>query len=242
MAYRKEANAMFKARMKFVKEGRAKYLSHLDLMHTLQRAMARCELPVWFTEGFHQHSYVSVALPLSTGYSSECEFLDFVLTSETMSLDASDAMLQSMNRVLPEGLRALAIYPLGESDYKVGRIAWAKYRITWSFDGGIPDGFCAAVQELFARPSVEIVKKSKRGQATVNMRELMRDFTLSVSEPDATGESDTVTVVVTTAAGNHNLSPAYLTQAVQQYLPQYPIPVCAYHRLAVFVDDGSPFH
>ena len=27
---------MFKARMKFAKEGRAKYISHLDLMHAMQ--------------------------------------------------------------------------------------------------------------------------------------------------------------------------------------------------------------
>ena len=53
---------MFKARMKFAKEGRAKYISHLDLMHTMQRAMARCQMPLWFTEGFNQHAYVSVAM------------------------------------------------------------------------------------------------------------------------------------------------------------------------------------
>ena len=47
--------------MKFAKEGRAKYISHLDLMHTMQRAMARCQMPLWFTEGFNQHAYVSVA-------------------------------------------------------------------------------------------------------------------------------------------------------------------------------------
>ena len=73
---------MFKARMKFAKEGRAKYISHLDLMHTMQRAMARCQMPLWFTEGFNQHAYVSVALPLSTGYSGECEFLDFHIPSD----------------------------------------------------------------------------------------------------------------------------------------------------------------
>ena len=73
---------MFKARMKFAKEGRAKYISHLDLMHAMQRSMARCQMPLWFTEGFNQHAYVSVALPLSTGYSGECEFLDFNITAE----------------------------------------------------------------------------------------------------------------------------------------------------------------
>ena len=37
---------MFKARMKFAKEGRAKYISHLDLMHAMQRSMARCQMPL----------------------------------------------------------------------------------------------------------------------------------------------------------------------------------------------------
>ncbi len=44
--------------MKFAKEGRAKYISHLDLMHAMQRSMARCQMPLWFTEGFNQHAYV----------------------------------------------------------------------------------------------------------------------------------------------------------------------------------------
>ncbi len=65
---------MFKARMKFAKEGRAKYISHLDLMHAMQRSMARCQMPLWFTEGFNQHAYVSVALPLSTGYPASANF------------------------------------------------------------------------------------------------------------------------------------------------------------------------
>ena len=91
---------MFKARMKFAKEGRARYISHLDLMHTMQRSMARCQMPLWFTEGFNQHAYVSVALPLSTGYSGECEFLDFNITSEAVPENAVEAL----NDVFPEGL------------------------------------------------------------------------------------------------------------------------------------------
>ena len=59
---------MFKARMKFAKEGRAKYISHLDLMHAMQRSMARCQMPLWFTEGFNQHAYVSVALPVNVNF------------------------------------------------------------------------------------------------------------------------------------------------------------------------------
>ena len=66
------------------------------------------------------------------------------------------------------------------------------------------------MRDLFRRPVVEIVKRSKRGEKTVNMRELMRDLTV-------TDGPDEVTAVVTTAAGNNNMSPEYLTRAIRQY-------------------------
>ena len=110
---------MFKARMKFAKEGRAKYISHLDLMHTMQRAMARCQMPLWFTEGFNQHAYVSVALPLSTGYSGEWELLDFNLLSDNVPPHA----VEQLNAVFPEGLRALEIYPLADGGMPLRDIA-----------------------------------------------------------------------------------------------------------------------
>ena len=221
---------MFKARMKFAKEGRAKYISHLDLMHTMQRAMARCQMPLWFTEGFNQHAYVSVALPLSTGYSGECEFLDFNITSESVPVNAVEAL----NDVFPEGLRAIEIYPLADGGMKVGAIAWSQYRITWGFESPVPAGFIQDVRALFARPVVEILKKSKRGEKTVNMRDLMRDLTI-------TEDGEDVVALVTTAAGNDNMSPEYLTRAIRQYLPEYDIPFSAYHRMNVFTADGTPF-
>ena len=134
---------MFKARMKFAKEGRAKYISHLDLMHTMQRAMARCEMPLWFTEGFNQHAYVSVALPLSTGYSGEWELLDFNLLTESVPVHAVEAL----NSVFPEGLRAIEIYPLSDGGMPLREIAWSK----------IPDHM-----ELYKRCSERFCKKCIR--------------------------------------------------------------------------------
>ncbi len=221
---------MFKARMRFAKEGRAKYISHLDLMHTMQRAMARCQMPLWFTEGFNQHAYVSVALPLSTGYSGEYEFLDFNLLSENVPINAVEAL----NAVFPEGLRAIEIYPLADGGMPLRDIAWSKYRITWSFAGGVPADFAENVNKLFAQPTVEIVKRSKRGEKTVNMRELMNGFALTEQDGQVVAE-------VVTAAGNNNMSPEYLTRAIAQYLPQYEILSAAYHRLCVYNDKMQAF-
>lgn len=221
---------MFKARMRFAKEGRAKYISHLDLMHTMQRAMARCQMPLWFTEGFNQHAYVSVALPLSTGYSGEYEFLDFNLLSENVPINAVEAL----NAVFPEGLRAIEIYPLADGGIPLRDIAWSKYRITWSFADGVPADFAENVNKLFAQPTVEIVKRSKRGEKTVNMRELMNGFALTEQDGQVVAE-------VVTAAGNNNMSPEYLTRAIAQYLPQYEISSAAYHRLCVYNDKMQAF-
>lgn len=221
---------MFKARMRFAKEGRAKYISHLDLMHTMQRAMARCQMPLWFTEGFNQHAYVSVALPLSTGYSGEYEFLDFNLLSENVPINAVEAL----NAVFPEGLRAIEIYPLADGGMPLRDIAWSKYRITWSFADGVPADFAENVNKLFAQPTVEIVKRSKRGEKTVNMRELMNGFALTEQDGQVIAE-------VVTTAGNNNMSPEYLTRAIAQYLPQYEISSAAYHRLCVYNDKMQAF-
>lgn len=221
---------MFKARMRFAKEGRAKYISHLDLMHTMQRAMARCQMPLWFTEGFNQHAYVSVALPLSTGYSGEYEFLDFNLLSENVPINAVEAL----NAVFPEGLRAIEIYPLADGGMPLRDIAWSKYRITWSFADGVPADFAENVNKLFAQPTVEIVKRSKRGEKTVNMCELMNGFALTEQDGQVIAE-------VVTAAGNNNMSPEYLTRAIAQYLPQYEISSGAYHRLCVYNDKMQAF-
>ena len=221
---------MFKARMKFAKEGRARYISHLDLMHTMQRAMARCEMPLWFTEGFNQHAYVSVALPLSTGFSGEWELLDFNLLSESVPVNAVEAM----NDVFPEGLRALEIYPLSDGGMPVRDIAWSKYRVTWSFPEGVPDGLTAAVKELFSRDSVEILKRSKRGEKLVNMKTLIHSLELTESD-------DGIQLTGIVAAGNNNLSPEYLTKAMQQYYPKFQLTDAAYHRLCVYNEQMQEF-
>ena len=73
---------MRKMRVMYKKTGRAVYISHLDIMRTFQRALKRADIDVKHTEGFNPHPYISIALPLSLGYSGECEFLDMVVLDD----------------------------------------------------------------------------------------------------------------------------------------------------------------
>ena len=214
---------MFKARMRFSKTDEAAYISHLDLMHCMQRAIARAHLPVWYTEGFNPHIYISVALPLSTGYSGEWEFVDFNCTADEIPADA----VQRRNAVMASGLSVQEIYPLDDGGRKVRDIAYSKFEITWEFDGGVPEGFVDAANELFARDELKILKRSKRGEKEVNIRDYMRGITLEA-------DRDCVRAYTILGAGNNNLSPEYLTKLILRELPQYAPDGATYHHLMVY--------
>lgn len=55
---------MGKLRLVFAKEGRAVYISHLDLLRTFQRVFIRQGLVLRHSQGFHPHPILSFALPL----------------------------------------------------------------------------------------------------------------------------------------------------------------------------------
>ena len=85
---------MDKLRLRFEKTGRAVYISHLDLMHTMQRVFSRAGFELKYSEGFNPHPQISIALPLSVGTASECEIMDFRLR-EDVDLAALPASLFS---------------------------------------------------------------------------------------------------------------------------------------------------
>ena len=216
--------------MRFSKTDEAAYISHLDLMHCMQRVIARAQLPVWYTEGFNQHIYISIALPLSTGYSGECEFLDFNCTADEIPADA----VERMNAVMPRGLSVQEIYPLSDGGQKVREIAYSKFEITWEFDDGVPENFCRDVEELFAREEILILKRSKRGEKEVNIKDLMKGISLEQ-------DTDCVRAYAILGDGNNNLSPEYVTKTITAAFPQYAPDGVSYHHLMTYDTNLNEF-
>ena len=58
---------IYEYRAFYKKFERAKYISHLDLYRAIQRAIGRANLPVWVTEGYHPHIYLT--FPMTSGRS-----------------------------------------------------------------------------------------------------------------------------------------------------------------------------
>lgn len=94
----------------FSKEARASYISHLDLMTVVERALARAGYQARFTEGFNPKPRLEFASPLGLGLASQEE----VAGIDLFGFDSPDAFAARMNEVLPPGLRVVhaAIAPL----------------------------------------------------------------------------------------------------------------------------------
>ena len=64
-----------------------RFISHLDMTRFMARVIRRAELPVWYTEGFNPHLYMTFALPLSLGFESEYEVVDIRLLDDGYPID-----------------------------------------------------------------------------------------------------------------------------------------------------------
>ena len=119
---------MLKLRMRFEKTGRAVYISHLDLMHTLQRVFLRAGYRLKYSEGFNPHPVVSIAVPLSVGCASVCEIMDFSLLDEEVDFQK---LREDLNRSMPEGITVTEIYV---PERKASAIRWMKVTGIFEYD------------------------------------------------------------------------------------------------------------
>ncbi len=89
-----------KYRFQYDKKGRARFLSHLDLVRVFTRALRASGLPVAYSEGFRKRPRVSFGPPLPLGFTSSSEYLDLELSSAPEKDPASE-----LNRFMPDGVR-----------------------------------------------------------------------------------------------------------------------------------------
>ena len=66
--------------LEYTRGERVKYISHLDLMRAMQRAVRRAELSIAFSQGFNPHPIMAFASALPVGTTSEREYMDILLT------------------------------------------------------------------------------------------------------------------------------------------------------------------
>ena len=188
-------------RLFFEKAGPAKWLSHLDVMHTLSRAFLRGGVPLRHSEGFNPHPYLSIAHPLPVGVEGLREVLD--VETERADLSAGE-IADRINATLPEGLHVLSA---GQPAEAAKKIAFAVYRLRFCYDGETPDG--EALAEFFSRDPIPVMKRTKKGESEINLHAAYTAFRVEGAEPGC------ITAETVVDASQAPINPKYFEAALQ---------------------------
>jgi radical SAM-linked protein len=218
---------MLKYRIVFEKMGRAKFISHLDLMRTFQRAFKRAGVEVKHSEGFNPHPNISIALPLPVGMESTCEILDF----ESLS-SLEEKIILELNKVMPEGIK---IKELRENTRKTGELAFLECELKLSYDGGVSNDAVSILEELFRSESLIVRKKSKKGLTDFDIIPCIKSLEV------AQNGSNAIIIRAIVAAQNPTLNPMLLADAITLYRPEAAPDFASCLRLSMLDAKLKPF-
>ncbi len=111
----------------FEKRGRERFLSHLETLGVIQRALRRSGLPLLFTKGFHPHPRMSMGPSLAVGVEGLSEFFDVEL-ERSAEIEPGD-----FEDLFPAGIRIAGVR--GPFTRREGRLPGnARYRYLIGFD------------------------------------------------------------------------------------------------------------
>lgn len=151
-------------RIKYSKRGTSCYISHLDLVRTLERAFRRAGLPIAFSEGFNPHPRFSFAAPLPVGVEGLAEVLEVELQEPVEHKD----LAERLNGTLPPGLVVLEVTSVPDNaPAPMATLTGACYVVHIDEDdlpGPLPEG---AVQDFLDQERIEVTRKGKDGKKKI---------------------------------------------------------------------------
>ncbi len=200
-----------------------RFISHLDMTRFMARTIRRAELPVWYTEGFNPHLYMTFALPLSLGFESDYGVLDIRILDDDYDIST---IPEKLNNVCPP---YITFFKAAEPIKKAGDVAAAEFHITFDDDGEIADNLNAFLN----RGSIVVLKKTKKGgEKEIEVGDKIKSFEISTLD-------DTILKITLPAGSTENLNPElFLNKFFEENGKYYCYKVT---RTAIYDTNGKLF-
>ena len=194
---------MREVRLRFSKLGNLKYISHLDINRAMGRALKRAEIPLWYTEGFNPHPYMSFSLPLSLGVESLCESVDIRLIGDI----SNDEIKERMNSVLPDNLKIIDVYDTFRDN---SEIMYSDYVYKFQFlDNELA---LSKIKFVLDSPEIMALKKGKQGRKRVFKETDIKAF---IDKYNISIRDDLIVLNIRLLAGTEkNLNPSLLFDTI----------------------------
>ena len=215
---------MSKFILKYGRDERVKFISHLDFVRCFHRAIRRSKLNFEFSQGFNPHPVMTIAQPLPVGVTSECDYMKVGLVT---GLD-NDQVRDEINRCLPPGFRIYAAYRLKAKEIDLTKINRAEY---------IVEIECEApgdINALMERSELTVPKKTKKGISDSDIRP-------HIFEAEDMGFKDGIhTIGLEVSCGSsYNLKPETVVAAMEKYCEGFVPSFTAVHRKRMLIDGNE---
>ncbi|MBR5137143.1 MAG: TIGR03936 family radical SAM-associated protein [Clostridia bacterium] len=156
-------------RYRFVKGETVRYISHLDMLHTFERAVRRAHIPISYSRGYNPHPSLIFGMALSLGVSSECEAMDMGL-AEKCEIDVT---LDKANKALPMDLQLLDGQFTPPKNSIMAAVYAGTYALLVETEGGTAK-IAEAINKMMASEEVIAIKKSKDSSKEVNIKHMIK--------------------------------------------------------------------
>ena len=150
-------------RVEFSKTGRLRYLSHLELVNLLHRAIRRAGFPLEFSKGFHPSPKISFGPPLGVGIAGLSEYFDMEIVPP---FDLAGNR-KKLNSTLPEDvyIKDMSVVPA-----KIESLNSFITRYEYEIKGGV----ISNLHMFLSKKELKI----QRGKYNVNLRVMVEEARL----------------------------------------------------------------
>ncbi len=172
---------LFRLRVRYVKQGRLKYLGHLEVIHTVEQIVRRAKLPYAVTQGFSPHMRIAYTSALPVGTSSTCEYYDVYLTELVPPAEA----LARLRAASPVDLApAAAAYVELRRPELTAELTRLDYLLAVAFASGfcVSDAMLRDVFSTWFDEGVEIPYRRGKKSKSLNIRQVLRSAGSTVTD------------------------------------------------------------
>lgn len=225
---------MMSIRLKFIKGYETKYISHLDLMRTFQRAIRRAGIPISYSKGFNPHPKMSFASALGIGLTSKGEYLDLVVEDEI----SGEEIMKRLNEYLPKGLRVIDAVTLEDkAKSAMSLVTHARYYMKLNFKHGID--IEKSLSDFLNSDVITVFKEQPKKNfqtVEVDIKPMIKEIKVLSKE----GKSQIILDCLLASGSKANLKPQLLIDAIKNHIGS-TFEVESIERIELYADRKGQF-
>jgi len=210
--------------LKYSRDERVRYISHLDFIRTFHRAVRRTDLEMSFSQGFNPHPVMTIAMPLSVGITSSSEYIKIGFEGDY----TCDEIRDKLNGVLPPGFRIEAVVKADGKKYDFAKLTRAVYVVEVECN----DTSCFYPETFLKNPELKVMKKSKSGVKEADIRPYIYEFSAEIKD-----KTNMVLKMCLASGNDYNLKVDSVIDAMEKYTDGFKAEFFCTHREKILAGD-----